>query len=208
MISMVSIWASATTSEFALSDPATSSRPRRAQSKLRPPWLFGALKILALAALLLPPSLRADVLLAPEAFIAEQFPEQTPAPKALWLTGKLGEQVSAILGHRPASLRARYWAQGSRSAWILEEIGKELPITVGISVQDGALHQVRVLIYRESRGWEVRLPSFTEQFEQLQLDQDLQLNGNIDGISGATLSVRALSKLARLALLLDSQRPQ
>jgi hypothetical protein len=32
-----------------------------------------------------------------------------------------------------------------------------------------------------------------------------ELDRNIDGISGATLSVRALTRLARVALLLDAE---
>ena len=36
---------------------------------------------------------------------------------------------------------------------------------------------------------------------------DLDLDGNIDGISGATLSVRALKKLSRLALFLHTRIP-
>ena len=46
---------------------------------------------------------------------------------------------------------------------------------------------------------------FTEQFDDASLNnnQSMELDRNIDNISGATLSVRAIKKLARLALLLD-----
>jgi hypothetical protein len=64
---------------------------------------------------------------------------------------------------------------------------------------------LRVLEFRESRGWEVRYPFFTDQFGGIGLRPDLQLDRPIDGISGATLSVRALKKLARLALYLTQQ---
>ena len=46
-------------------------------------------------------------------------------------------------------------------------------------------------------------PAFTDQFRGLKLTNDHLLTARIDGISGATLSVRALTKLARVALLLD-----
>ena len=65
------------------------------------------------------------------------------------------------------------------------------------------LVDVRVLIYRESRGWEVKYPAFTDQFRGARLTSDGKLDQSIDGISGATLSVHALTRLARLALLLD-----
>ncbi len=76
------------------------------------------------------------------------------------------------------------------------------PITTGLAVDDGAIERIRVLVYRESRGWEVRYDFFTAQFIGARLDGDARLDRRIDGISGATLSVRALTNLARLALYL------
>ena len=141
-----------------------------------------------------------------EAFLAEAFPQQTPKAAVIWLTGKTGKTAAAILQHRPNRLRIRYWADGKRSAWILDEIGKEKPITVGIVIDNGKISRLKVLAFRESRGDEVRHPFFTDQFKQAGLQTDLQLDRSIDGISGATLSVRALRKLARLALYLEQQR--
>jgi len=73
-----------------------------------------------------------------------------------------------------------------------------------VVIQDGVLERIKVLIFRESRGWEVRYPFFTDQFKGAALNHDGALNKSIDGISGATLSVRALKKIATLALYLDS----
>ena len=64
---------------------------------------------------------------------------------------------------------------------------------------------MRVLIYRESHGWEVRYPFFTDQFQGLELSSKNRLNKKIDGISGATLSVNALTRLSKLALFLHQQ---
>lgn len=127
---------------------------------------------------------------------------QPPAPGVLWLTGEIRPAVRSILDHDYPATRLRYWRAGQRTAWVLEEIGKEMPITVGIAVDNDAVERVRVLIYRESRGWEVKNPAFTAQFTGTRLNSRQELDRRIDGISGATLSVRALSKLARLALLL------
>lgn len=101
----------------------------------------------------------------------------------------------------------RYWGEKHRTAWILEEIGKERPITVGLVIDNGRLETVKVLVFRESRGWEVRYPFFTDQFNGARLTNEHGLDRSIDGISGATLSVRALKKLARLALFLHNQTP-
>ncbi|HEB58926.1 MAG TPA: FMN-binding protein [Gammaproteobacteria bacterium] len=151
---------------------------------------------------------------APQAFVAEVFADTPPAPRSLWITGERRKQVEAILGRRPRGLRVRYWQHADttrnlhRSAWILEAIGKEKPITVGVVVRDGRIEQIKVLVFRESRGQEVQRPAFTAQFRDAQLDENRQLDRSIDGITGATLSVRALKKLARLALFYAGQVAQ
>jgi len=145
-----------------------------------------------------------DVYLAPESFVAEVFPA-VPKPSVLWVTPPLQAAATQILGHPPRQLRQRYWADGTRSAWILEEIGKEEPITAGFVVRAGKIEQARVLIYRESRGYEVRYPGFLKQFGGASLTADNRLDRGIDGISGATLSVSAMDRMARLALFYAAQ---
>lgn len=147
----------------------------------------------------------AEVYLPPEHFLAEAFGGTVPAPKVLWITGEAKTGIEDILGHGLGVLRLRYWMEGARTAWILEEIGKTQPITTGIVVDQGRIARISVLIYRESRGWEVRHSFFTDQFIGASLAEDRELDRGIDGISGATLSVRALTKLARLALFLHEQ---
>lgn len=139
---------------------------------------------------------------SPEAFIDEIFGNHPPLPQVLWLTGEHKQKAEEILDHPYPKLRIRYWLKDGRSAWILEEIGKEQPITTGLVVGERGLEKVKVLIFRESRGWEVRHPFFTDQFTSARLNQALQLDRPIDNISGATLSVNAIQKLARLALYL------
>lgn len=147
----------------------------------------------------------ADVYQRPDAFLTEAFAGHLPASKTLWLTDAMQERVVGILGHKYPAMRLRYWEHEKRSAWILEEIGKEEPITAGIVVDAGKIERMRVLIFRESRGDEVRYPFFTRQFEGAELKSDTRLDRHIDVISGATLSVRALERLARLALYLDGE---
>jgi hypothetical protein len=142
---------------------------------------------------------------APEDFLKETFAGQPPAPEALWLTADVREAVTDILGHPPATMRLRYWRQGERTAWIVEEIGKEKPITTGIVIEQGRIERIKVLIFRESRGWEVRHDFFTDQFRSAALNTDQQLDRSIDSISGATLSVNAITRLARMVLYLDAR---
>jgi len=142
---------------------------------------------------------------APGDFVSNVFQDESPKVSVLWLTRKIRPGIKTILGHDMKVMRVRYWARDGRTVWVLEEAGKEEPITVGIVVKNRRLEQLKVLIYRESRGSEVRHPFFTNQFSGASLQADMGLDRTIDGISGATLSVRALKKLARLALYLDQQ---
>jgi len=150
---------------------------------------------------------RGDVYQEPEAFIAEVFGSK-PAPKVLWLTQDIQAQAVAILSHPPVQLRQRYWSDAHKSVWILEEIGKEELITAGFVVADGRIEHVRVLVYRESRGGEVRYPAFLKQFKNSKLAPDNTLDRSIDGIAGATLSVGAMERMARLALFFDRMSRQ
>ncbi len=144
----------------------------------------------------------AEVYQEPGEFIKEVYSGNPPTTEKIWITGELKDRVRSILGHDLNVLRLRYWLKDGRSAWILEEIGKERPITTGIVVNNGQIERVKVLIFREVRGWEVRYPFFTDQFDGAVLDSEMMLDRSIDGISGATMSVSAVSRLARLALLL------
>lgn len=146
-----------------------------------------------------------DAYQSPEEFLHEAFNDTTPDPGVIWLKGDVKDTSSEILGHPYPGLRIRYWGDGDRTAWILEEVGKVKPITVGLVVNDKGLEKIRILAFRESRGWEVRYPFFTDQFTGIGLTDNHELDQAIDGISGATLSVRALKKLSRLALYLHSQ---
>lgn len=137
-----------------------------------------------------------------EAFLNEVFAESLPKSDVVWLKGEVRDKTKAILGHPYAGLRIRYWMKNDRSAWILEEIGKEEPITFGIVINGDRVEQVKVLAYRESRGWEVKHPAFTQQFNGAKLKHEA-LDRNIDGITGATLSVRAMTAVVTLALYLD-----
>lgn len=138
-----------------------------------------------------------------EQFLAEIFGGNTPKPDVLWVTKDIAKQAEKILGHAPNQLRQRYWNSDSKRVWIFDEIGKEEPITAGFVVSEGKVSHVRVLTYRESRGWEVRYPAFLMQYQGAALQSDYYLNRNIDGISGATLSVNAMNRMARLALYFD-----
>ena len=145
-----------------------------------------------------------QVYLAPGKFIAQSF-EKDPEEQYLWMNPEIKDKVKKTFGKAYPGFRIKYWKSGNRTAWILGEIGKCKPITTGYLVEGNEIKEMRVLIYRESHGWEVRYPFFTKQFSGIYLEKPNRLSRSIDGISGATLSVNALTRLARLALLFHSE---
>jgi hypothetical protein len=141
----------------------------------------------------------------PRDFLREAFDENIPLVQTLDINAEMRTEAARILRHNYGVERIGYWSEGARTVWILEEIGRYRPITVGLIVSNGEIERIRVLVFRESHGWEVRYAFFTDQFKGLSLDADKNLTENIDGISGATLSVNALRNLARLALYFDEK---
>lgn len=137
-------------------------------------------------------------------YIQERLGERAKS-QVYWLTDADKQVIEQILSHSFNKVRLRYWSAEKQSVWVLDEIGKEMPITVGMHINNAHIENLRVLVYRESRGDEVRHGFFTDQFKQAKLNEELQLNQHVDGITGATLSVRALNKLARIALYLHQQ---
>ena len=133
-------------------------------------------------------------------FFTEVFAPLQAEPKVLWLTPEIRAQASVIVDRPVRGLRVRYHQSNNKTAWILEEIGKEMPITIGVVVENDVIKQVKILAYRESRGGEVRYPAYTDQYRGAALQADYRLNQNIDGITGATLSMWAVNKVAALAL--------
>ena len=162
------------------------------------------LQWIGLALILASPfSLKAETYFTPQQFVDGAFGANAAKLETLWMTKEVAQQAGKILGHAPKQLRQRYWKHGLQTAWILDEIGKEEPITAGFIVESGKIVQASILAYRESRGGEVRHANFLKQYQGVSLLPDHFLNKNIDGISGATLSVRAVGRMARLALYYD-----
>lgn len=86
-------------------------------------------------------------------------------------------------------------------AVISEEVGKFYPITfiVGVDTQFQIVG-VRVLVYRESHGLDVKRGRFLRQYRGKQLSDPIAINRDIINISGATISVGALNRGVRKVL--------
>ena len=72
-----------------------------------------------------------------------------------------------------------------------EVIGKVelISYAVGIAL-DGTVRQVEILAYRESHGFEIRLPAWRRQFVGKGSSSTLRVGDDIANISGATLSCK------------------
>ncbi|HIF73447.1 MAG TPA: FMN-binding protein [Porticoccaceae bacterium] len=163
----------------------------------------GAKLVLIFSAILVFPLVFAsDDFISSEDFLRRVFVGEIPQSDTVWIAGEVKQVAEEILGHKPGFLRARYWGDAERSAWIIDEIGKTEPITIGIVVQSNQIEEVKVLAFRESRGWEIKYDFFTRQFNGVAIQELQHLSRSIDGISGATLSVRAMTNVSRLVLYL------
>ena len=152
---------------------------------------------------LLAPAAMAEQYLSADEFLVQVFGNEVPQQQKMWVSEEQRKVATDSIGLGRPPIRVRYWQDGQRSAWILKEIGKEKPITIGVGIRDGVVETVRILAFLESRGWEVKYPSFTEQFSGARVNEAQKLDRGIDGITGATLSVNAVQKVVRWAVYLD-----
>lgn len=68
-------------------------------------------------------------------------------------------------------------------------VGKFELISYAVAINaDGSVRQVEVLAYRESHGYEIRLPAWRKQFSGKSIRSPLRVGNDIANISGATLS--------------------
>ena len=74
-------------------------------------------------------------------------------------------------------------------------LGKSLPITyLTCFNMDGQLINAHIVKYREDYGYEVGNKRWLNQFIGLDVNSDFIIGKNIDGISGATISVNSVTR--------------
>ena len=87
-------------------------------------------------------------------------------------------------------------------------VGKFELITYAVGLNpDATVHQVEILTYRESHGFEIRNAAWRKQFVGKTASEGLTVGGGINNISGATLScthvtdgIRRIAAVAQVAL--------
>lgn len=146
---------------------------------------------------------------APDAFLSEAFSGEVPAPQTLSLDATAQSRISAVFGRPFPQARVRYWSKDGRTAWIFDDLGKKgyQPTTSGFVVNSGGQIDVaRVLIYKESRGEQVGDAPFLAQLAGAKANGS-GLDVAVDNISGATLSVQMMVRMARTAIELNALVP-
>jgi Na+-translocating ferredoxin:NAD+ oxidoreductase RnfG subunit len=132
-------------------------------------------------------------------------------PEAVQRTLELDEETRTetlrIMGGRYPETTVAYWQSGTRTGWILQGRGRSGEFTAGFVVSAGRIVDCRVLEYRESHGKAIKSERFLRQFRDAALRDDRQLDRRIDGLTGATISVKSITNLARLALYFDQKIP-
>ncbi len=93
---------------------------------------------------------------------------------------------------------ASYDGEVAGYATVAEEIGKKRRITFMVVLNpEGSVKNVDILVFRESQGYEVKHKRWRDQFIGKSAKDPLRLKRDIDSISGATLSARAVTKGVR-----------
>ena len=150
------------------------------------------------------------VYLTPEQARGRIFPKAEFHQQAMVPIPRSGGNAPPIASFAADSLQLyiAYAEEGKPLGYsvVLNEIGKYRPISFMVGVtRDFRIKDVAVLVYRESRGGEVRRARFLRQYRGKRTSDPVRINRDIINITGATLSVRALNRGVRESVRLVKQ---
>ena len=90
-----------------------------------------------------------------------------------------------------------------RGATIVVEQGKEGPIRVGVVLaKDGKVEKVFILSFDEERGKPAAEQTFLKQYVGKGPDSKLKVGDDVDGITGATITSKAVTEAVRKGIAL------
>jgi thiamine biosynthesis lipoprotein len=142
---------------------------------------------------------------APRAVFPGADIERKDVPSTAAFRERLQEKLGRI---RPTvwepayhTFTARQHGQVVGYAVVVDEIGKVAPFTLIVSATpDFKVRDVAVMVYREVRGGEITQRRFLAQYQGKHATDPIQLDRDIVGITGATLSVRGANRAVHKAL--------
>lgn len=148
-----------------------------------------------------------EVYLTLEQALKIVFPRsEEVVPQTIALTPEHRRRIEAKTGRPFAAAQVTVYVGKTKGqidgyAMIVEEIGMYKPITSMVGVTpDGRVGEVAVMVYRESRGGDVRRKRFLNQYRGKRLSDPIRINQDIINVTGATLSVRSMNTQVRKAL--------
>lgn len=138
-------------------------------------------------------------------YVKSFFDGETPNKETVWVIGDLRDNITAVINNAEGTpVRYRYWRKDDRTLWVLDSVARTMPITAGVVVENGRIIDISVLTYRETRGHEVQSRTHRAQYYGATITTNNSLDKPINGISGSTLSVNSMKRMARIALLLHN----
>lgn len=136
----------------------------------------------------------------PGAEMARRDVPSTPEFQAS-VKSKLGRLVPSVWEPSYVTFTAKQNGQTIGYAVIVEEIGKHRPFSVIVAATpDFRVKDVAVMVYRETRGGEITQRRFLAQYKGKRATDPIQLDRDIIGVSGATLSVQGANRAVHKAL--------
>lgn len=85
-----------------------------------------------------------------------------------------------------------------KACTVVPQQGKEGPMTIGICFEpSGLVTSVTILSSEEERGKKVAEESFLKQFKGKKMSDAFQVGSDVDGVSGATWSSKAVAEALR-----------
>ena len=117
------------------------------------------------------------------------------------LKARLGRLQPSVWEPSYVTFTARQNGEPVGYAVVVDEIGKVSPITLIVSATpDFKVRDVAVMVYREIRGGEIAQRRFLAQYKGKRSTDPIQLDRDIVGITGATLSVHGVNRAVHKAL--------
>jgi len=117
------------------------------------------------------------------------------------IKSRLGRLVPSVWEPSYVTFAARQNGRTIGYAVVVDEVGKHRPFTVIVAVTpDFRVKDVAVMVYRETRGGEITQRRFLAQYKGKREADPIQLDRDIIGVSGATLSVQGANRAVHKAL--------
>lgn len=124
-----------------------------------------------------------------------------PSPNILLITPEVSDAMAKSVRLKPDGQQILYFRTSDAIVFELDELGKHYPITLMVKVvEPGKIDGALVRVYREHVGEGVRKNRFLTQFKGKTLSDPIRVDGDIDGITGATISSWSVATAVKKAL--------